>query len=86
MTPDIFPDSVESKCLSCGHIWRYNRHEALACPYCNACFESVEFTGNKSMAWFTGRRWKSILKERRAAEQKVLPDRITKGLHQDWRQ
>lgn len=78
MTPDIFPESVSAKCDCCGHIWQYKRHDILACPFCNACFESVEFTGGKTMAWFVGRRWKQILKEQRQREAKELPEYLTR--------
>lgn len=78
MTPDIFPDSIEAKCECCGHIWHYKRHEALACPFCNACFESVQFTGNKRMAFFAGRFWKQILKEQRQREERTLPAFLTR--------
>lgn len=84
MTPDIFPNSVEAKCSECGHIWRYERHEILACPFCNAKFDSVEFNVGKTYAFFTGRRWKNILQENRRKESKSLPDRVTKGLFGDW--
>lgn len=78
MTPDIFPDKVEAKCELCGHIWPYHRHEALACPFCNACFESVQFTGGKKMAFFAGRWWRDILKEQAKVEAKTLPEHCTK--------
>ena len=84
MTPDIFPDSIEAKCSECGHIWRYERHEALACPFCNAKFNSVDFNRLKTYAFFHGKRWKSILRENRKLELQSLPDRITKGLYSDW--
>lgn len=77
MTPEIFPDSVESKCSECGHIWHYLRNDALACPFCNARFESVEFNYDKSYAFFTGRRWKVILKEQAKRYAKTLPAFLT---------
>lgn len=77
MTPDIFPDSIEAKCECCGHIWQYARHEALACPFCNARFEKVDFNFDKSMAFFEGRRWKQILKQQRREEAKLLPKHLT---------
>jgi len=77
VTPEIFPDSIEAKCECCGHIWKYNRHEALACPFCNARFESVDFNFDKSIAFFTGRRWKEILKAQRKVESKTLPAFLT---------
>lgn len=77
MTPELFPDSVEAKCSECGHIWHYNRHEALACPFCNARFESVEFNYDKSYAFFSGRRWKVILAEQAKRWAKSLPKCLT---------
>ena len=78
MTPELFPDSIEAKCQQCGHIWQYCRHEALACPFCNARFETVEFNWDKSIAFFEGRRWKQILKDKRKQEAMMLPDFLTK--------
>lgn len=77
MNPNVFPDKVEAKCECCGHIWKYARHEALACPFCNARFESVTFNFDKSIAFFDGRRWKQILKEQRQEEAKTLPSYLT---------
>jgi endogenous inhibitor of DNA gyrase (YacG/DUF329 family) len=85
VSPDIFPDSVEAKCSECGHIWKYERHEALMCPFCNARFESVEFNASKSYAFFGGRRWKAIIKEERRGRSQ-LPERITGGLFGDWKE
>jgi hypothetical protein len=65
MSPEIFPSVIEAKCSECGHIWPYARHEAFACPFCNARLESVEFTWDKRMAFFQGRRWKEINKAER---------------------
>lgn len=84
LDPAQFPESVEAKCSECGHIWMYERHEALNCPFCNAVFKSVEFNPGKTYAFFHGHRWKAILKENRSVEKKSLPDSITKGLHNNW--
>ena len=79
MTPEIFPDSIEAKCSECGHIWHYERHDALACPFCNARLESVEFNFDKSYAFFQGRRWKAIIKSERPLWSKLSdgPSAIT---------
>lgn len=81
LDPENFPDSIEAKCSECGHIWEYERHEALACPFCNARLEAVEFNFDKSYAHFTGRRWKQIIREERAKWQQAMdaPSAIQQG-------
>lgn len=83
MTPDVFPDVVEAKCECCGHIWQYRRHDAFACPFCNARFENVDFNYGKSYAFFYGRRWKEILREQAVKQAKTLPEYLTKPCYHE---
>lgn len=38
------PNEVDARCDACGASWRYERHEALSCPFCAAAFTMAHFS------------------------------------------